>query len=71
MVLMTNGVHIWNVGQPTDDLIDMIHSIKVIIAYGDELTYILTNISGIPQPINKARSFTWYGDIVRTIILNL
>jgi len=51
--------------------VDEIDNVVSLYADDDELDCILANISGIPQPIKQAYSFTWYGDIVRTIILNL
>jgi len=62
---------IWYVGQDIGVIENMAADIEFVSAYGNELDYIISRISGIPKPINNESSFYWYGDIARTIILNL
>jgi len=61
---------IWTLSEPKSNLLNLVDIVYSLYASGDELIYILNKISGIPEP-NESYEFTWYGDIARTIILNI
>jgi len=73
--------HEWCIGESRNELKGNIRDIDRLYADGDELAHILNNVKGIPypasdhnhldDPVTRGYGFTWYGDIARTIILNL
>ena len=68
-VVLTNGVERqWHVDQPISGLLDKMDLVKEIQADGDELEWVLNNITGIPRcdPGFK-RVQAWYGDDAKFI----
>lgn len=65
----TPGLVSWHVGEKLNTK-HATHEVKEIYADGDELSFILQNVEGIPRAKGQ-RSMRWYGDHARFIVANL